>query len=383
MKPLWTISSGTFSKLAGPPPVPEAPPATPAPVRWAPVDAPFRTQAGETHLRFLHVAEQGSVLRKVSSRLVVTKHEKLLLEVPLIKLQGVLVYGNIQISTQCLRSLLGEGVWVSLFSRTGAYRGRLQPPCERGGRLRMRQWERTRDADFCLRFARSAVRGKLLAQLKVVRANAQNHLAETLGDDHAIIRQTLDRLETATDLASLRGMEGTATRAYFAQFRRCNRSKLPFDGRVKQGATDPVNCLLNFGYTLLTRELDGLLEAAGLDPAAGFYHVPGEDRPALACDWVEEFRHGVIDRLVISLINTQRIQASDFEEHTEKGGLRMKPNAIRTFIQSYESVLTRPAAAGSEEQESRPPYRETFLDRLGAIVDAINEGPAYRNHLER
>ena len=152
---------------------------------------------------------------------------------------------------------------------------------------------------------------------------------------------------------------------------------------MKQGATDPVNCLLNFGYTLLTRELDGLLEAAGLDPAAGFYHVPGEDRPALACDWVEEFRHVVIDRLVLTLINQQRIQAADFEEHAEKGGLRMKPNAIRTFIQSYEAALIRPAASGGEELDTRPPYRDIFLDRLGAVLDAISGGPAYRNHLER
>jgi len=94
-----------------------------------------------------------------------------------------------------------------------------------------------------------------------------------------------------TALEELRGVEGNASRAYFDLFRRWNRSTMPFEGRAKRGATDPINALLNLGYTLLTRELEGILEAAGLDPTVGFYHLPNGDRPSLAGDWVEEFRH--------------------------------------------------------------------------------------------
>jgi len=65
----------------------------------------------------------------------------------------------------------------------------------------------------------------------------------------------------------------------------------------KRGAGDPINALLNFGYTIVTRELEGLIEGAGLDPAVGFYHHPDNDRPSLACDWVEEFRHPLVDRV--------------------------------------------------------------------------------------
>ena len=78
------------------------------------------------------------------------------------------------------------------------------------------------------------------------------------------LKQSLDRLEEVQDLAELRGVEGAASRAYFSLFRRWNRSGMLFERRSKRGATDPVNVLLNFGYSLLTRELEGLLEAAGL-----------------------------------------------------------------------------------------------------------------------
>jgi CRISPR-associated protein Cas1 len=367
MNSQWSLSSGTADALAVLSGTPH--PAAGPPPRWQKIDDESRGRSGEANARFLHVAEQGAVVRRAGQRIVITKHDKTLLQIPVIKLQGVLAYGNVQISTQCLRALLAEGVWVSLFSRTGADRGRLQPPVERGGLLRLRQWERTRDPEFALTFSRALVRGKTLGQIEVAKAFSKNYLADTLSNDYDVLRHAIDRTAAASDLDQLRGIEGAAARAYFSMFARFNRSDLPFEGRVKRGAADPLNCLLNFGYTLLTRELDGLLEAAGLDPTVGCYHAPGEDRPALACDWVEEFRHVIIDRIVLTLVNLKSIQAADFEVHAEKGGLRMKPDALRRFIAAYEAALN-----GG--------WRESFLDRLGAILDALRDGVPYRSHLE-
>src|SRR4029077_2324174 len=108
--------------------------------------------------------------------------ERLLLDVPTIKLQGVVLYGNPQVSTQCLRLLLEEGVWLSFFTRHGTYKGRLQPPAELGFALRREQWQRSQDSGFCLAFARTVIRAKLEGARQVASAYAQNYLAETLGD---------------------------------------------------------------------------------------------------------------------------------------------------------------------------------------------------------
>src|SRR5581483_9578425 len=117
---------------------------------------------------------------------------------------------------------------------------------------------------------RAVVRGKILGQKQVATAYAKNYLAETLGEAHSTLCKSLERVETVETLDELRGVEGAASRAYFDLFRRCNHSDMSFEGRHKRGATDPINALLNFGYTLLTRELEGFLEAAGLDPTIGF-----------------------------------------------------------------------------------------------------------------
>jgi len=222
------------------------------------------------------------------------------------------------------------------------------------------------------------VRGKILGQKQVATAYAKNYLAETLGEAHSTLCKSLERVETVETLDELRGVEGAASRAYFDLFRRCNHSDMSFEGRHKRGATDPINALLNFGYTLLTRELEGFLEAAGLDPTIGFYHLGDQDRPSLACDWIEEFRHPVVDRLVLKLINEKILQADHFEVHEEKSGLRMKPEGLRRFVQHWEKVLSGRAGSIGTAGGSR----DIFLDRLGVLLDSLMRESPYRSHLE-
>jgi CRISPR-associated protein Cas1 len=382
-----------------------------SPNGWRSIEGPIPWEAGESHSRFLHVAEQGTYLRRVGSRVCLTRKDAILLQVPAAKLQGVVLYGNIQVSSQCLRNLLDEGVWLSFFTRNGVYKGRLQPPVERGGRLRLRQWERSRDPQFCLDSSRAIVRGKLLSQKNIAAAYAKNYLAVTMGNSFGCLRDGLERLESATELDQLRGIEGAATRAYFDLFRRWNQSEIAFDGREKHPPTDPINALLSFGYTLLSRELEGLLEAAGLDPTVGFYHQAHADRPSLACDWVEEFRHLVVDRVVLFLINRRIVTSADFEDRGEKGGMRLSQEGLRKFLRAYErsliglpasepktldaSAKPQPWTTGNTElvartaeaqtaapSSRRPGFRSLFLQQLARLLDALSKQAPYRTHLE-
>jgi CRISPR-associated protein Cas1 len=371
--PTPTWSGTTLSQLAG---EPSRGAGKAGLARLQSIDTPPPASAP----RFLHVVEPGATVRRAGGRLLVTKKDKVLLEVPAIKLQGVLLYGAVQISTPCVRKLLDEGIWLSFFTRSGAYLGRLQPPSERGGKLRLRQWEMSRNPEAVLAFSRTVVHGKILGQRLVAAAYAKNYLAETLGEAHQSLVRCLERLDQVKDLEELRGLEGTAARSYFELFRRWNRSEFPFDGRAKRGATDPLNVLLNFGYTLLTRELEGLLEAAGLDPTIGFYHQPDGDRPSLACDWIEEFRHPVIDRLVLRLVNRGTIKAADFEDRAERG-LRLSPDGLRKYLSAYERALNG-AGGGEEQEQAAPGLRGVLLGQLARLLDFLNNVVPYRSWME-
>lgn len=373
-------SSRVPSPLRDPGSLPAVAPSA-APEGRAPIERPASSRAP----RFLHVVEPGAMVRLAGGRLRVTKKDSVLLEVPLIKLQGVVLYGAAQISSPCVRALLGQGVWLGFFTRSGRFQGRLQPARQGGGALRRRQWERSRDPVAALEFGRAVVRGKILGQRLVAAAYARNYPAETLGEGQRVLAYCLDRIAGARNLDELRGLEGTASRAYYGLFRRCNRSGFAFPGRMRPADCDPINALLNLGYSLLTRELEGLIEATGLDPTIGLYHLPHGDRPSLACDWVEEFRHPVVDRLVLHLINRGTIRPEDFEDRGERG-LRLSAEGLRKFLAAWEQVMNGSAepGAGSQTDGVRSPagFRGVMLAQLGRLLDFLDRGAPYRTWLE-
>ncbi len=48
----------------------------------------------------LYLTEQGSVLRKTGDRLIVQKDDEVLLDVQCNKINAVLIFGNVQVTTQ-------------------------------------------------------------------------------------------------------------------------------------------------------------------------------------------------------------------------------------------------------------------------------------------
>jgi hypothetical protein len=88
-------------------------------------------------------------------------------------------------------------------------------------------------------------------------------------------------------------------KVYFTGFARLLRGGETFqlEGRNRRPPTDPVNALLSFVYSLLTKELTVTLQAVGFDPHLGFLHQPHYGRPSLALDLAEEFRPLVADSI--------------------------------------------------------------------------------------
>ena len=48
----------------------------------------------------LYLVEQGSVLRKTGDRLFVQKNDEVLLEIQCLKIDAILIFGNVQFTTQ-------------------------------------------------------------------------------------------------------------------------------------------------------------------------------------------------------------------------------------------------------------------------------------------
>ena len=324
---------------------------------------------------YLYLTEQGSILRKAGDRLLVEKEDEILLDIPYHKLETVLLFGNVQVTTQAMGELLEKGVNLSLFSRQGQYRGSLAPPRGKNIDLRIAQFEAFRDHARALSVARAVVAAKIangVAVLELYRRHAEAALKLALDFDarkDALAAQ-VESCGSATDIAMLDGTEGSAAREYFGLAMQFNRSEMIWPGRVKHPATDPLNALLSLTYTLLMNEFSALLEGAGLDPYLGFLHQVDYGRPSLALDLVEPFRHPVADRLVLTLVNKRMLDETDFQSGGPGHGMFLTPKAMKRYFMEYEQwMLRKPEGATS--------FRECVRNEVETFCAALRNGAAF------
>lgn len=332
-------------------------------------------------MAFLYLTEQGSVLRKEGERLVVEKDEQVLLDIPADKIESVLVFGNVQFTTQAVHLLFRHGIEMALFTSHGTLLGQLTSSFPKNIDLRQAQYRCHDDASFTLPLARSLVSAKLANGLEVLKHFRHNHPEVAFEKELEQLGSAVTSVATQGDFATLLGAEGNGARIYFEGFSRMIRKSFGFAGRVKHPSTDPVNALLSLGYTMIYKEIGSLLDGIGFDPYLGFYHQPRHGHATLASDLVEEFRAPLVDRLTLYLINDRVLQEKDFYVHAPSGGIYLNEDARKRYFLQYEKFITRPVPVDGDPSEST--YRKLFLRQSERLRLAVLSRETYVPYVYR
>ena len=317
----------------------------------------------------LYVMEQGARICKRAEHLIISKGECVLDDVTLDSVESLALFGSVQPTSEVMSALLANGVEISLLSRGGHFKGRVVPSVCKNVPLRIKQYDAFRNPEISFEFAKGCIERKLLGGLHVLDSynyNAHNDFCFAERDDYLL---NLERLRKCRDnKESLRGYEGYGAKIYFGAFARCLKNDIQFPGRAYYPSTDPVNALLSFGYSFLTRHFESLLESMGMDPAIGFLHEVSYGRSSLALDMLEEFRHVFVDRLVLNLFNKRYIVPEDFEPREEEGKsgqLYLKSDAARVFISNYEEFCESPNKVFEGCKEAT--WRQVFRRRVECL----------------
>ncbi len=316
----------------------------------------------------IYLTEQGSKLSKTSKRLVIEKDGQTLLEIPEFKIERVLVFGNVQITTQAMAFLLDNGIEVSFLSLYGKYRGRLSPVESKNAQLRIQQYQKHLDAEFTVSLAKAIVRAKLHNGRELLMRYARNHPETDFSRDRPQIEDCISHLEQKQSVNSIMGVEGAAASIYFEAFGKMLRKELRFEKRQRRPPKDPVNALLSLGYTLIGNEIHSLVCAIGFDPYIGFFHGLDYGRPSLALDLIEPFRHAIIDRFTLYLINNHILTERDFEDKGDEGIL-LNDDARKRYFAEYEKYMTKEVA--SNLSSIRKGFRDLFKIQVHNLRDTI------------
>ena len=337
-----------------------------------------------THALPVYVQANHAKVAKQGDRLAITLDDGEPVYARLGEVSQLVLMGNVYVTTPTLHELMRREIPITWQSYGGWFLGHSMGVGHSNVELRTAQYRTSFDESACLRLAKGWVMAKIKNSRVLLRRNWIDK-EEAMTVLHAM-KLLSKKAGSARDIESLLGVEGAAAAHYFQAFpnmlKMSGDSELRFsmEGRNRRPPTDPVNALLSFGYSMLTRSFVVALSAVGFDPFRGFFHQPRYGRPALALDMMEPFRSLIVDSCVITAINNGEIDKSDFIETpigvnlTDKGRKRF----IAIFERRLDREVTHPLFGYTVE------YRRLFEMQARLLARfLLGEIPEYPNFLTR
>ena len=140
-------------------------------------------------------------------------------------------------------------------------------------------------------------------------------------------------------------IEGQANREYFKLYSTFFDDRFEFDTRrgiaynTKQNATDVINALLNYGYTVLAGEISKEINGQGLDAYYSFYHKSHDSFQSLTYDMIEPFRW-LVEKTVYRLGNAKnkklQIKKNQYVKHDKSGMVLLDTELVKKFLEMLE-----------------------------------------------
>jgi CRISPR-associated protein Cas1 len=207
-------------------------------------------------------------------------------------------------------------------------------------KYRMGQYDTFRDPEKCLYLQRQIIKAKLQSQIDFLRSTNKSELQDGIAQIESIRNQCDSNSIPITT-------ENRASKIYFKEFAKLIPTKYEFASRnqsfirqTKNRATDVINALLNYGYTVLAGEISKFINGVGLDAYYGFYHKTHTGFQPLVYDMMEPFRW-LVDYSVWKLSiahDRQSIHKKDYAR-TREGIIVMDYSLIRRFLELLERTF--------------------------------------------
>jgi len=305
----------------------------------------------------VYLYEDSAVVNKEGPHLRVRVHDELIFTEPLSNIECLIIFNLVQITTQCVRSLLSQGADILYTTKNRKIFGCAYARYSRRPALRMAQYAIAAQPDDSLLIAKKLIAAKIAGQRKTISA-FRNIDASAAA---RALKDAENYVNDAADSTQLLGYEGASAARYFKALSQCLKNMI-FIRRDAHPAHDPFNALLNLTYMLTLHKIDSILFGKGFDTSLGFPHTDADDRMALSLDILEPFR-GLLDRFVVKMVNLGEIKDNDFESGGQ-GCVLTKKGFTRYIARYSDEIEITPAAEVIAER-----LKECLMTREGALFE--------------
>lgn len=269
--------------------------------------------SGQDHLRFGNenlILEEG-------------KGGKIKNQMPCSKIFAVFVIGPVTITSHLLEKADRFGFSIILLKYSFRPYAFLGSQTEGNTLLKIKQYNLKSPYPLCAWLVRNKIHNQAEALRKIRKKSDKMKRAITRLEE---IKTEIDP-ETEMDNAALLGREGNASKAYFGAF----FEDLNWQARRPRVKQDPLNSLLDIGYTYMFNFVEAHLRLFGFDLYKGFYHRLFYQRKSLVCDLVEPFRP-IVDSVIRKGFNLKQFRNRDFIKINEQYHLRKNKNRHYTMV---------------------------------------------------
>lgn len=258
--------------------------------------------------------------------------------------ERIVISGKGYLSTEAIKLLTEHNINVILTDTYGnlitAMHQVMSSPT--ATRYRMAQYDAFRNPEKVGYLQKQILTTKLESQIQFLQSIHRPEVQESV-EGLAAYKANIDKAKDKRDLLII---ESRAGHLYFRNYAKLFDKKYGFISRHGGGirlsnryASDPINGLLNYGYTVLAGEIAKYVNGLGLDPYYGFFHTTHNSFQALVYDVIEPFRWLVeyaVYKLAVDEPQHGRVIKRDAYAWTREGRVILDDSLIRRFLELLE-----------------------------------------------
>lgn len=287
---------------------------------------------------------------------------------------------GVSISGSALAYCMERQIGIDLFTPTGKHLGSFLSPQFIHTSLWNKQNSLTPEQKSML--ATNIIIGKIRNQINLIKYFHKYHkeTSETLRNKYEEIlpklKQKLNRIKELSGNADYNQqlvlLEAQSAELYWGYIQiLVQDDDIEFTHRERQGATDLVNCLLNYGYAILYARIWQAILYRKLNPTLSIIHAPQRGKPTFVFDVIELFRTQAVDRVVISLIQKK-------EPLKLKQGL-LDQDTKRLLVQNLTERINRYEKYRGKEWK----FCDIIRLQVKEIADYIEHGTKFKPYIAK
>ena len=255
---------------------------------------------------------------------------------PINDIDAIYVFGELDINTKALNYLSQYDIPIHFYNYYGYYSGSFLPRKKNvSGSLLVEQVGHYLDENKRQYLAISFIEG---AVFHILRNFKNNKIPEEKFEE--IEKDLYPKIFETSTPAELMALEGNIRDRYYQLFNEIIKNEdFHMEKREKRPPSNPINALISFGNSIMYNTVLTEIYRTQLDPTISYLHSPQEKRFSLSLDLAEIFKPFIVDPLIFSLINTNKIAIKDFDKDLNFAYLN--ENGRKKFLKAYEERLNK------------------------------------------